>query len=969
MSNDANIGKFYQFLAKYEAKGVNWVDVADGDYGNDDGTVIKSEFRKFLTGEWNGNENGELTNDLINTFWKQIDTNTSASKISGTKLKNLNALDSTEVDNLDRKLDAFVELQRYIDGIQIPKGLGKTGSQWRAEIVDQLTQFVNNLGSVSDVETAIADKYKQIANKATAEYAAVEYQETLKKGALKDYPEYKVADDSTLQSIIANYVASVDIEASAEAIIEDIQSIINSYLATAELSEDDSVDLDEYGYDYGELNDLQKAVIAQTIKNHLKDKANDYKGFETEFNNAVQKFIDRLIEEGEGTDFTDLKAKAGEFATSQEKKNLDNVVTVKRKYSDIKADTSDAFFNTVKLKFGDTLANQIAKNDRYLDVYQEVINDVITRVGNGEFLTESGELDEAAVEAYLLEKIGENLEKFFTNGLGDLTLAELANTYNRLAEAAEAVQDTETAETQHKTAAIMYCDALVKRGNRLAEAVYEVFGNDYKSTIEGMLPGDIQDAMADLKAKATEIGDIKSFTLGEWAGANDFDLRVGEKKTLFVTNTVMNDSVPVDSNRITYQANTAGGTATIDPITGLLTVQAGQTSGRMTIKVSVLVDGVQVGDTKTITVTVKPAEQSVGTDTVDNTDTSKSDNNGWIEGTTNGDKNLEEAKASAKAKVEEYINALAKELIAKGYDKTIVNKAKDALISYYSAYIDAVIDVGSRDEAVTKTISYTNTNGQTVNKEISYYQITRDRANRLDSDNWKLGYGINLLENSMSNSSYTVIVNKEMLNDLFTQFINEQTEDTRVKPTYTQTIDEKNTDLFPNLSSTLSLNDTTTLNGGKVVSANTKSPAEALKAAYTTLAGEIDLLGTKLKNMTDKDGNQIYDSAQVDAAVTTLKNYYKAMLAQVEDPDDKAYRNGTSRNASFSYVDANGTTHQASAGYSHLAKDNVRDDHCVNNDSGITLIEGRGSNHGYRVEVNMDVVTQKLIEFFNSLAL
>ena len=35
-------------------------------------------------------ENGELTNDIINNFWKKIDTNTSASKISGTKLKNLN---------------------------------------------------------------------------------------------------------------------------------------------------------------------------------------------------------------------------------------------------------------------------------------------------------------------------------------------------------------------------------------------------------------------------------------------------------------------------------------------------------------------------------------------------------------------------------------------------------------------------------------------------------------------------------------------------------------------------------------------------------------------------------------------------------------------------------------------------------------------------------------------------------------
>ena len=84
---EVNTTKFYQFLSKYQKDGETWADVADSNYGNDDGTVIKAEFRKFINAEWNGEENGELSNDLINSFWKKIDTNTSATKISGTKLR------------------------------------------------------------------------------------------------------------------------------------------------------------------------------------------------------------------------------------------------------------------------------------------------------------------------------------------------------------------------------------------------------------------------------------------------------------------------------------------------------------------------------------------------------------------------------------------------------------------------------------------------------------------------------------------------------------------------------------------------------------------------------------------------------------------------------------------------------------------------------------------------------------------
>ena len=134
MSNEINTTKFYRFLAGFESKG-GWESVADSENGNGDGTVIKSEFRKFLNANWNGEENGELSNDLINSFWKKIDTNTSANKISGTKLKNLNALDKKEVENLDKKLEVYVQFDEFVkNNIKVPAALSSYGNQWKSDV-------------------------------------------------------------------------------------------------------------------------------------------------------------------------------------------------------------------------------------------------------------------------------------------------------------------------------------------------------------------------------------------------------------------------------------------------------------------------------------------------------------------------------------------------------------------------------------------------------------------------------------------------------------------------------------------------------------------------------------------------------------------------------------------------------------------------------------------------------------------
>lgn len=610
---EVNTTKFYQFLSKYQKDGETWADVADSNYGNDDGTVIKAEFRKFINAEWNGEENGELSNDLINSFWKKIDTNTSATKISGTKLRNLNALDKNEMANLDKQLEVYVQFDKFVEeNVKIPNVLSSTGSQWKTAVVDELTVLLEAFiagGANGDLNAILNATYQTIANEQTALYCAVEYQETLKDGILKDYPEYKVADDKTLDALIKEYIKTVGADVDAKQIREDIISIMDSYLQTADIGDGGAYAIEDLGYDGTKLNDLQVAVITATIKKDLAEEAKKYEGYEEEFNKAVQQFIDEKIKKG-GT-FEELKGAATEFANSKYKEQLDNTVTINTTYRDVTEDSD--FYAKLIEEFGETLAKKIAQNDRYIQAYKDIINDVAAKVNAGEMT-----MDEVA--DYIIKQISANLEKFFANGLGDMTIEELNSTYDKLAAAADEQKDDEASLQQHRDAAIKYCDALAKKGDEFKNLIKEVFGtNDYKTTINSLLPGEIQDLMDDLKTKAldtiTKIEGSKA-TDCTWNNAiktqntaetgSSLSINVGANINLADGSTTAPDS---------YQATIvkgAGNGAEVSILNnGVMTVKTPNIADNMTIEVYAIKDGEKVGEPITIQIKVEENAASI----------------------------------------------------------------------------------------------------------------------------------------------------------------------------------------------------------------------------------------------------------------------------------------------------------------------------------------------------------------------
>ena len=227
--------RIYKFLSGYDNGGKNWADAADENHGNDDGTVIYKEFQEFMEKNFSWNGEGSIErSDIIMDFWKKIDTNTSGSKISGTSIRNDGALDKKELGNIEEELKIYVAFDNLVKNhVKIPAVLTSTGQAWKKEVVDKLSEnlenFIKEGNNVDDLETAFLGWYAEIKNPTFAQYYATEYTKTL-SSLLKNYPEYKVADDETLQNLISTYISGQSADVAESTIVNDIKDIMDAYL-------------------------------------------------------------------------------------------------------------------------------------------------------------------------------------------------------------------------------------------------------------------------------------------------------------------------------------------------------------------------------------------------------------------------------------------------------------------------------------------------------------------------------------------------------------------------------------------------------------------------------------------------------------------------------------------------------------------------------------------------------------------
>ena len=780
MSND--VSRVYQFLAKQE----DWVTKADK---SGDGAITKSEFRQFMEAnfEWDGETTDAGKNDLINSFWKTIDTNKNTTKIKGTNVKNNNALDKNEQAAMENRIKMYETFNEFNSQITCPTIIAST-SEWKNSVSAGLSALVEKAikdGKTPDELTAILEEAAPgIQNKATADYCAVEYLNSTMKEIVNEYG-YAYGSDNTLQGMLNTYIKSLTGDENGASIKETVTGIVDAYLATAGLKEDNAVDLSDYGYTATEesaLNDLQQCILKKTLETNLAELKNeaDYANYSDLYDKAINEYISNTVA---NTKQGDLEAAKGygieEFKATKSFKDIETTISVKNTL------IGDELHDAVSSRISGSVADIIQKDGRYLKVFADIQEQATKKALAGEF-DSNGEFDASKLVDWAVNQIENRIAEFYPNGLGDMNLEDLNTMYDKLAAAELKEPDNDKSLAQTRDAAIQYCKALSAKGTLMKEAVKTAFnGENYATTINKMYPSQIDEVIGELKEKALEIGDISTFTVGGWSGIGDsISILPNTTNTFSIGADVKNGNTPISPDRIQYKTNNSN--ATVE--NGVITIKAPATDSTYEIKVTVTVDGEQVGEAKTIKVVCKQKDAT----------NLSSENNILINGAyvsdaianrnnramlssfhRNGGSSLQDSKNAAKESVRNLLTSFANDLIAAGYNATKVQLAVATTINYYTAAIDAMSDQqcskGRSDKSCT--FSYVDANGQSRATTSTYWQTTyKYESSASDSASKGGGEDINstgliLGESYSKTNTYCVYINTGTMLNKFMSFM------------------------------------------------------------------------------------------------------------------------------------------------------------------------------------------------------
>lgn len=773
MSND--VSKVYQFLSAIG----DWKTKADK---NGDGTIIKSEFRSFMEDnyEWDGETTDAGKNDLINSFWKAIDTN-QGGKVSGTRYKNKNALDKNEISTMENRIAIYDKLNEYVSEIDAPSEVSDR-TAWKKSVSESLANTTETLIQKGVTADNLADELDKIIenvkNKTTADYCANEYLNTAMKDIVKEYG-YAYADDTTLNGIIDNYIHNLPEDSDSASIRQAVEEIIDAYMATAGFNSDDSSVLATYSYDpqnTGAMNDLQKSVVKTKLTQALEELKNDadYKNNSALYDDAINEYINSVLDSATYAQFEEVKAYGvEEFKASDAGKALEKTVQVKNLFG------SDEMKAAITSKLSEAFASKISglmKGE--ITAYDEIKAQAIEKAKNGDFDVD-GTLDQQKAIDWAVEQFTQRLTEFYPNGLSDMPLSDLGTMYDKLVDSAKANDDVAAV----KKAAVSYCSSVAKKSTLLAQAVKEVFGNSYTTEIDKLTSGDIETKMAELKAKVDEIGDpatcvLKSLTT---TASENLSLQPGTSSTYSISANITSESgAAISPDRISYVPNS--NYATVE--NGILTIKTPSSDATFEVKIYATVDGKKVGEPKTIKVTCKQKDYSnlsaeknvlVNGEYISDVISKHTQTMKISEFHRNGGNSLNDSKSAAKESIKNFITTLVTDLTNAGYNATKLQYAATTLINYYNSAIDAITDqeYGDKDQGShNMNFSYVDGNGQTHTETSSYYQHTRKKEKNADWNEpcQKMGLdtsGIQMNESYNDTNTYNFYINTGVLLNRF----------------------------------------------------------------------------------------------------------------------------------------------------------------------------------------------------------
>lgn len=624
MAND--ISKLYQFLGTLG----DWKTKMDK---NEDGTIIKYEFRDFMNNsdfEWDGTPTDSEKNSIIDQFWAKLDTNRANTKISGTNKRNKNALDNNEINTMQETIGIYENLNTYTSNLTAPTGVD--AAAWKKSVSESLATltetFIKEGGKADDLAAYLDEQIEKVEARTTADQYAVAIAKEY-KSQLNDYDLYS---DSTFKSFLDAYIdakinnaSEADGVPSVEDVKADIKEIAQAYVATSKGEDSSVLETEPYNYkqdDSSALNGLQiakiKNEVAPTLEAAVKTEAN-YEAYKDAFDAALSSYLEEEIGKLNYSNFEEFLDKGTipsltmeTFKSSEAYKAVTNTITINQTMDNISADSE--LYTKLNETYGEDFANRIMNDGKYITAMQDIKNAAIEKMKNGEYNT-NGAFDSEKLVADLVKQLGSNIQSFYSNGLGDLELDDLNTVYGSFVKAASQETDSQAELQKRRDAAIMYCDALYSK-SAYKSAVTDVFGNDYKKAINNMLPSEIETKITELQEKAAEVVDTSKVSIKDWSGFPNENNELAAGETV---NFRMSAQLDNDSNvKLTYKMTSiSGATGTCSEL-GAINFKAQDTEGYVTMTIAVYAnDETEPIGTKTLTYKVKETNANVISKTTD----------------------------------------------------------------------------------------------------------------------------------------------------------------------------------------------------------------------------------------------------------------------------------------------------------------------------------------------------------------
>ena len=519
MTDISDISKVYLFLSQRN----DWVKEADS---NGDGTIIKYEFSNFMKNNYDFNNVSESDPDeLINKFWAKFDTNRSGKVFNNSKLRNKNALDSKEIDALNKKVEVFEALNTYVSGLVAPNCVD--AAKWKSSVSESLSnyaeEFVNQGKNASDL-TAYLDSIKGlVSNKTTANLYAQNYAKQATASLTRQYG-YNVGGDTQLQGIISNYVHSLNGTESVEDIIAGVREAIDNYISTGNIGT--VINSNKYGEtnnseQVGDLNDIQKSIARTKIKEYadtLYDTTFDSlfgglsfsseevkKEFKAALSSLIDSAIENFINKMSQSDFSNLEEVIKSF-------NLADYVT-----NDMKTEVFSKYYSQKTDDTFNQLANELAKG-----VTAARANEISRELGIDLYNSNVGEfkLDAKTIRTLLKDlssasqefintfiQSGKSPDKFdteFKDFISNYLFESSADVVNKaLADVTKDFFIMDSKLASYKETCINAVASVIALGDNLKLGSKKITSENYKEVIEAYTNGD--DLMDDMK---TMLGSI-----------------------------------------------------------------------------------------------------------------------------------------------------------------------------------------------------------------------------------------------------------------------------------------------------------------------------------------------------------------------------------------------------------------------------------------------------------------------------